>query len=187
MQIQCECGKFKAEIHHFPKSTLGRCVCYCDDCQSFLHHLNRGDLLDANGGTELIPTYPRDIKIQSGIEVLKCLRLSPNGLFRWYASCCKTPIGNTIPTLPWFGFISRVFTIQDTNLPERYLGAVKTRIMGRFAQGTPPDGTSLKTGLKDFMVVVPFILKGFIQRKTKNSPFFKNGRTPIVETEILSK
>ncbi|MEN0060360.1 MAG: DUF6151 family protein, partial [Bdellovibrio sp.] len=92
MEIQCECGQFKAKIEPFPANTPGRCICYCDDCQTYLHHIGRADLLTAAGGTEIIPVYPQQIHILTGQELLRCTRLSPKGLFRWWVACCHTPI-----------------------------------------------------------------------------------------------
>ena len=38
-------------------TTVNRVVCYCDDCQAFLHYLKRADLLDAHGGTDIVQVY----------------------------------------------------------------------------------------------------------------------------------
>jgi hypothetical protein len=188
MELQCECGKFRAELKVFPKNTPGRLVCYCDDCQSYLHYLKRGDLLDQNGGTEIIPAYPADIKILSGREYLNCLRISPNGMFRFSTSCCNTPIANTRPNTPWIGFLRRVYTVKDPNRLDQTLGPVRARIMGRFAKGTPPAGTPKTFNLKGFATVMPFIIKGKILKKSNPSPFFTDdGVTPIVSPHMLSK
>lgn len=187
MEIQCECGTFRARLENFPRNSPGRLVCYCDDCQTFAHHLNRADLLDAAGGTEVIPVYPAEIEIVAGRESLKCLRLSPKGLFRWYAVCCNTPIANANPGFPWVGMVHRVFTVTDPGYLERTFGAVKSRVMGRYVRGTPPDGTAERIGLKGFMMVLPFIIKGVATGKVKPSPFFAgDGRTPIVSPIVLS-
>lgn len=187
MQAQCECGKFGAELTGFPKNTPGRLMCYCDDCQTYLHFLGRTDLLDSAGGTEIIPVYPAEYKITKGHDSLSCLRLSPNGLFRWYTSCCNTPIGNIQPKFPWIGNLSRIYTVKDPNLLEKTLGPIKSRIQGRFAQGTLPKGTADKLGFKDIAAVVPFLLKGLLLGKAKPSPFYqKDQTTPIVSPRILS-
>lgn len=187
MQIQCECGKFRAELTHFPRHTPGRLACYCDDCQAYLHHLGRADLLDAAGGTEVIPAYPSEVKILEGREVLRCLLLTEKGLPRWYTSCCRTPVANTRPGFPWVGFLHRVYSVKDPAYLERTFGPVRSRIQGRFAKGTPPKGTSSKLSVKDFFAVLPFLLKGALFGKAKNSPFFeKDGVTPIVAPKILS-
>lgn len=186
-QVQCECGKFKAEIKKFPKDTAGRCVCYCDDCQTYLHYLGKSNLADSAGGSEIIPVYPTNFKILQGQELLSCVRLSPQGLFRWYTSCCKTPVGNLMAHFPWIGTYNRIYTVQDPHFVEKSLGKIKSRIQGKFARGTKPKGTSDKMGIKDAMAVVPFILKGFLTGKAKGSPLFENdGTTPIIKPTILS-
>jgi hypothetical protein len=188
MQIQCECGKFRAELKAFPKNTPGRLLCYCDDCQSYLHHLKRGDLLDKNGGTEIIPAYPADVQIVSGREELKCTRLSDKGMFRFSTACCNTPIANLRPGFPWAGFLRRVYTVKDPAKLDQALGPVRSSIMGRYAKGTPPAGTPRTFNLKGFVTVMPFILKGKILKKHKRSPFFtEDGRAPIVSAHLLSE
>lgn len=187
-EIQCECGQFRARLKAFPNNTPGRLVCYCNDCQSYLRHLKRGDLLDANGGTEVIPAYPADVEILSGREHLKCTQLSPGGMFRFSTACCNTPIVNTRPKEPWTGFLRCVYTAGMGAQLDQTLGPVRSRIMGRYAKGTPPAGTPEKFNLKAFMTVMPFILKGKLFKKSRPSPFFaEDGVTPIVAPHILSE
>lgn len=187
MRVQCECGKFKAEILTFPDNTPGRCVCYCDDCQTYLHSIGRDDLMDAAGGAEIIPVYPENFKIVEGADQLKCTRLSPKGLYRWWTGCCRTPVGNMMAGFPWIGMSDLIFNSKDRSTLERSLGPIKSRINGKFARGERPDGTSEKTGFKDLVVILPFVLKGLFQKKSKNSPFFKeDGKTPVVEPEVMS-
>ena len=187
MKIQCECGQFQAEILNFPANTPGRCVCYCDDCQTYLHYLGRSDLLDSAGGTEVIPVYPSDFKFLSGEKNLKITRLSPKGMFRFSTTCCNTPIANTTTSMPWAGVIDRAFKVKDTHLLEKQLGPVRSRVMGKFAVGPLPENASKTMGFKDAKVVMPFLLKGFLLGRKKPSPFFKDdGQTPITEPKILS-
>lgn len=185
MEIQCDCGKFRAELTRFPENFPGRLVCYCDDCQAFLNYIQRADLMDANLGSEIIPAYPSEVKFISGAEVVQCVRLFPKGLFRFYTSCCKTPIANSDPKLPWVGFHRRMHDSKDKNRVENELGSVKCRVMGKFAKGNLPEGTSEKFDFKSLMAVLPFILKGVILRKSNPSPFFKNGK-PLVTPKVLT-
>lgn len=186
-KIQCECGKFQAEVSDLQRSSPGRAVCYCDDCQSFYHHIGRAELLDKNGGSEVVPVFPNAIKIMSGIENLRCTRLSPKGLFRFSTTCCKTPIANLAAGMPWVGLISRVFTTRDEHFLDQNLGPIKSRIMAKFAYGNLPPGASQKLGLKDAAFILPFIAKGIILRKRLPSPFLKaDGVTPVVAPEIIS-
>jgi hypothetical protein len=189
MEVQCECGKFRAKINGFPNRTPGRLVCYCDDCQKYLRHLKRVDLLDSNGGTEVIPVYPADVEIVDGRDHLRCVRLSPTGTFRFYTSCCNTPIANTRPGKPWVGFLRCVYTNgRDTQNFDQLLGPVRSRIMGLYAQGNPPVGTPNKFDLKALLSVMPFMLKGKLFGKVKPSPFFAaDADAPVVIAHVLSE
>lgn len=189
MQIQCECGQFRAEIKQFPNEMPGRLACYCDDCQIYLMHMKRADLfLDGAGGTEIAPIYPAHLTLVSGAEQLRCLRLSPRGLFRWSASCCNTPIANVQPGFPWIGVFARPFTIKDPRLLEKTFGPIRSGIMGKFARGRRPEGVAETMSFKAVRSVFPFLLKGFLTGKAKKSPFFKDdGKTPLKEPVILAK
>ncbi|MGC2823639.1 MAG: DUF6151 family protein, partial [Pseudolabrys sp.] len=110
MAVECDCGKVKATIES--KHLKGyRAVCLCDDCQAYAHYLQRADILDANGGTDIIPAMPSHYTIQEGHEKIKCVRLSDKGMFRWYASCCQSPIGNSMSSqaMPYLGVPARMF------------------------------------------------------------------------------
>lgn len=187
MDIQCECGTFRARLKAFPGNTPGRLVCYCDDCQKYLHHIGRADLLDANGGTEVIPAYPRDVEILSGIEQLRCTRLSSRGLFRFSTACCNTPIVNTAPGKAWAGFFRRAYGVGNASEIDRVLGPVRSRIMGRYAKGTPPAGTPDTFDAKAMITVLPFMLKGSLAGKGRPSPFFPDGRTPVATAHIVGQ
>lgn len=185
MQIQCECGKFRAELTGFPKNTPGRLKCYCDDCQSFLHHLGRADLLDENGGSEVIPAYPAEFKVIAGKEFMRCTRLHATGMFRFSTACCNTPIANTDPKRPWAGIHRRMFTAKDPHQLDKTLGAIKSSVMGKYAKGQPPPGTPQKFDFKGIRAVMPFLLKGSLLGKAKGSPFFENGES-IATPKVLS-
>ncbi len=57
-------------------STVSRVVCCCDDYQSFAACLNQSDaVLDQFGGTEIYQTSQSQVKVDEGIEHLRCMRL----------------------------------------------------------------------------------------------------------------
>ena len=74
-------------------------LCYCSDCQAYLHYLDRADLLDAHGGSDVVQVAPSSLTFTQGEQHIKGLRLTETGLYRWYAGCCHTPLGNTMK--PW--------------------------------------------------------------------------------------
>lgn len=187
MNLQCDCRKFTAELKTFPNDTPGRLKCYCDDCQIYLHYLGRAELLDQNAGSEIIPTYPCNMKILSGQEQVKCVRLTDKGMFRFYAGCCKTPIGNTTPGSPWIGVLRRMYTVKGSQQLDGAFPEVRASILGRYAKGTPPAGTPDGFNLSGFVAVMPFMLKGKMFGKFKPSPFFADdGKTPITTPHVMS-
>jgi hypothetical protein len=105
-RFQCQCGTLKGEITQPDKGV--RAVCYCRDCQTYAELLGHPQrVLDPLGGTDVVATQARYIRLTSGTEALACLSLSPKGLLRWYAQCCSTPIANTPRNwkLPYVGLV----------------------------------------------------------------------------------
>ncbi len=187
MNISCDCGAFEAKLTAFPDNTPGRLMCYCKDCQAFTNKIDRADVLDEYGGTEIIPAYPKDVEFIQGVEKLKCNRLSPNGLYRWSTTCCNSPIANTRPAFPWVGIFHTTYKTKDPNALNS-LGEIKSRIFGRDAKDGAPFDISNKIGFKAMMAVMPFILKGKLKKMSEPSPFFKaDGETPIVEPVLLPR
>ena len=115
IQVSCDSGGVSATLLSFPKSTLGRLICHCRDCRSFLDKINRRDVLDSFGGAEIIPAYPCDIKFLQGVDNLVCYRLTERGLYRWAASCCKSPFANTKADFPWVGLFHTVYKAIDND------------------------------------------------------------------------
>lgn len=185
MQISCDCGEFKAELAAFPKNTPGRLACYCKDCQAYLNRIERSDVLDEYGGSEIIPVYPNELKILQGKESLKCYRLSRKGLFRWTAGCCNSPLFNTKPGFPWTGIFHTAYTNSDPTVLQS-LGAIKSRIFGRDATGQPPFKIANTLNVKAMLCVMPFVIKGKLLNKSRGSDLFESDElTPIVKPEIL--
>ena len=93
-QLRCRCGTIQGTVD--PRHVYARAVCYCKDCQAFARFLGSPDqILDRQGGTEIVAILPAAVQFTTGVEKLACMSLSDKGLLRWYASCCRTPIGNT--------------------------------------------------------------------------------------------
>jgi hypothetical protein len=119
--------------------SVNHAVCYCGDCQAFAQALGQADrVLDARGGSEIIQTLPKNLTLTQGLDALACLRLTPKGLFRWYAGCCRTPIGNTLPTrnLSFVGLLHSCLQSSDVSLDEAF-GPVTTWVNTRSAKGEP--------------------------------------------------
>src|SRR5258707_12477558 len=85
--LQCRCGALKGYVAH--SAGVNRCVCYCSDCQAVAHFLGRpSEILDGQGGTEVIQTRPANVSFTQSQQALDSMRLTEKGLFRWYTARC---------------------------------------------------------------------------------------------------
>ena len=143
VELQCRCGKLHGWLRDAAPETVNRVICYCDDCQAFLHHLGRAELLDAHGGSDIVQVAPATLSFDRGLEHITAVRLTPQGLHRWYASCCKTPLGNMVsPGIPFVGIVTELFQGAPGARPcDELFGAPHGRILGKFAVGEPPPGS----------------------------------------------
>ena len=104
------------------------------------------------------------------------MRLTPGGLVRWYADCCRTPIGNTLATrqVPFVGLIHACMESEvNGRSRDQALGPVRARVNARFAKGDrseldahdrSPPGPILR-----FMRI---LLLARLRGDQKRSPFF---------------
>ena len=187
--LKCRCGLLQGVATNI-KSRNVRIACLCDDCQAYAHYLGSPELtLDKNGGTDICALTQAQIKFTKGVENLQCLRLSPRGLIRWYAGCCRTPIANSVPKahFPFAGTVHAIMDFPNEKARDKTLGSVYARMMGRFAIGTPPEGTVEKISLKVMIGVLRFLVPALLTRAYRPSPFFDEQGKVRVEPKILSK
>jgi hypothetical protein len=191
LPIRCSCGTLQGATRGASPDAGNRVVCYCDDCQAFAHFLGRGaDILDQSGGTDIYQTSQGGVTFSAGANYIACVRLTARGLFRWYADCCNTPIGNTLSssTIPFVGLINRCLVppADDPSMSVT-LGHVRARVFRQFAKG---DRSALAAGesmprlmLRFSRLVIQWRLRGDQRR----SPFF-DARTgvPIAKPRVLT-
>jgi hypothetical protein len=190
VELRCRCGNVRGRITDASRTAVTRVVCYCDDCQAYLHHLGRADLLDAHGGTDIVQVAPSSLTFHHGAEHIAGLRLSPKGLYRWYASCCKSPVGNSVtPAIPFVGIVAQAFDGGDSDRGGSagdYFGPPRGAIMGKYAVGTPPEG-STKLNLPLIARAFRNILGWRLTGKTWPHPFFDRAtRSPRYQVTVLS-
>jgi hypothetical protein len=158
--------------------------CYCDDCQAYAGAIERPDILDAHGGTEIWQTAPARVKIEQGREHVRCLRLSDKGMMRWHTSCCRSPIGNTMTSarVPFVGLM-RTFIARDdvTDL----LGP-PLMTQARFAKGGMPDGAHKSATLGIVAGALRVLGGNFLTGAHKPHPFFDEGGKPVVAPRVLT-
>lgn len=187
VELECRCGAVRAVARGVTPEVGNHCVCYCDDCQAFIRFLGRtADVLDTNGGTDIFQLSPVRLEFTAGKERVACVRLTPKGLARWYASCCNTPIGNTAPTpaLPFVGLI-RAFAPEPTG---NAFGPIRTRVFRQFATGDraaiPPDA---QPRWRMLLHVLRLLLGWRLRGDHKRSPFFDAATgAPLAVPRVLT-
>ena len=200
VEIHCSCGKLRGVVRAVVPGEGNRGVCYCDDCQSFAHFLGRADtVLDARGGTPIFQIGCGRVAFTKGAEQLACIRLTPKGLLRWYAACCRTPIGNTsaTPGIPTVGMVETCLTIPaSAGSRDDVLGPAKFRVFSRFARTPKSDSTASSSAeasarepnlpIGAALRMVGLVLKARLGGDRKRSPFFDAAGAPRVTPQVLT-
>jgi hypothetical protein len=187
LALRCRCGAVRGIARDVAPSTVNHCFCYCDDCQAFAHFLGReGDVLDSHGGTEITQMSQANVGFTSGADKVAAMRLSSGGMIRWYASCCRTPIGNTMATsaMPFVGVIKAFI-----DAPSAALGPIRGRGFAKSARGG--RGAVPKDGLPELVMiarVLAKVLRWRLRGDHKRSALLDaaTGR-PVVEPRVLGE
>ena len=186
-EFRCRCGAVRGHLARPSPRGVNRVVCYCDDCQAYAHRLGRADLLDRQGGSDIVQCAPARLAFAQGQDRIAGLRLSPKGTYRWYAACCNTPLGNTLgPSLPFVGLPVQVFAVEG-QAPDRLFGKPIGAIKGEFAVGGAPPGSR---GMRPSLLLRSFakILGWRLAGRTWPHPFFdRASRKPIYPVTVLRR
>ena len=183
--LRCQCGTLRGCVSH--PAGVSRGVCYCKDCQAYAHFLGKaGDILDEMGGTDVVASLSKYVTFTQGLESLACMSLTENGMLRWYASCCNTPIGNT-PRNFKLAHVGLVHTcLKDPAKPlESSFGPVRMRVNTRNAKGKPRSmPISTMTSVLRFL---GSLIHTRLDGSYKRTPFFDPNRgTPIRSPRVLT-
>lgn len=184
MKFNCQCSKVTGEIDHAEELKGLRFICMCKDCQKYARFLgNAESILDKNGGSEVVPVFPKLLRITHGREYVRGIKLTQNtGTFRWYASCCRSPLANSLSSKQ--GYIG-IFT-QRLSADDRIsLGPICVRANGESGIPPLPDGTSNKFPLKWLFITIRAIARVHLKGWKKPNPFFDENDRPYVEPEVL--
>jgi hypothetical protein len=149
-----------------PSSGL-RFVCYCNDCQAFARFLERADILDPAGGTDIFQMPPARVRLTAGSDALRCLGLRRSGVLRWYTDCCRTAIGNSAADAR-FPLIAVIHCFMDHRADgcarDAVLGPAVCRIFAGSATAplppTAPPPMSLAVSLRRARKILGWWLRG---------------------------
>ncbi|MES2821161.1 MAG: DUF6151 family protein [Pseudomonadota bacterium] len=183
--IGCTCGRLKGTLEQSRSVNRGRC--YCADCQAFARYLKRdAQILDPQGGTDVVQVLPKNLRFTQGLEHLACMRLSPKGLLRWYAACCNTPIGNTPANfkLSFAGLIHSCLASGPQTLDQAF-GPIRMQGYTEAALGQPkPKSFGLPSAI---LRIAAMLLKARLYGSYRHTPFFDPASgAPMVTPKVLS-
>ena len=185
--LSCRCGEVRGRVVNASPEVANHMLCYCDDCQAYLHHLGRTDLLDGHGGTDIVQVAPSTLSLDRGVDRIVGLRLTPKGLYRWYASCCKTPLGNSFGlSLPFIGLVVHTFD-GGKERADAVFGPTLAAAGGNFAVNGLPAGTT-EIGPRLLLRAIRLVLGWKWRGKTWPHPYFDEAtRKPTRPISILSR
>jgi hypothetical protein len=143
-------------------------VCYCNDCQAFARWLGIDGVMNERGGTDIVQIAPAQVRWTAGADRLRCVRLAPKGMVRWYSDCCRTPAGNTVSArVPFVGLPRPAFV----ELPIEAVGPA-VGANGRFAIGGVPPDVHARAPLGFIAHAVWMLTRWWIGGKGRPSPYF---------------
>lgn len=186
--ISCSCGKVKGVAHNLSPSNSNHVLCSCKGCQSYAHYLGRtDDMLDAEGGSNIVQINPSSFEITEGLEHVACMSVTPKGPLRWFASCCNTPLGNGFREggIPFLGVLPICIGHKGTSDEVvRLFGPPRGHV-------NPPTPNPVGARVKNFFMLLRlFVMLMWWRLRGGKSykPFFdKDTMRPIVKPIKLSE
>jgi hypothetical protein len=174
LPLRCRCGHVRGVARAVSPSTGFRFICYCQDCQAFARFLERPDVLDAAGGTDIFQMPPARMKLTAGTDALRCLSLSRK-VFRWYTDCCRTPVANTAAG-PRFPVVALIHSFMDSEFDGRsrdeMLGPPLCRIYEDSALGPLPPTVPARPSFGVYARRASKILGWWLRGLAQPNPFF---------------
>jgi hypothetical protein len=149
--------------------------------------LGRADVLDAAGGTAIFQMAPARLHITQGQDALRCLRLSPKGMVRWYTDCCRTPVANTVAgRLPFVGLIVAFMDFESAALERNAVLGQPALILGKFAIGGLPNGAHPTMRPRLLLRIATRLATWWLSGKGQPSPLWDAQYQPRVPPTVLT-
>lgn len=186
ISLSCACGAIKGKTQEVNQQSGNRIHCCCADCQKFAVFLEQEDkVLDKYGATDIFQMPIAHLKITQGDGHLALMRLTQNGLNRWYAKCCNTPIGNTLGNkAPFIGVVHNF--MQHIESRDQELGKTLGYIHCQSAKQPVSDALQVS-----FFKIMPRVLGKLIKWKLKGlnqpSAFFNKDGYAASKPLVLDK
>ncbi|HEY2445342.1 MAG TPA: DUF6151 family protein [Rhizomicrobium sp.] len=188
LPLRCRCGQLRGVASDVAPDAGFRFVCYCGDCQAFARFLERPDVLDSVGGTDIFHMPAGRVKLTAGRDAVRCLQFSGK-VFRWYADCCQTPIANTAgPRFPVVGLIHSVMDHDaDGRSRDEVLGAPLCGIFENSAVGPLPPNAPPPRSLSLVARRLPTLLGWWWRGLGRPNPFFdEHTNAPLAMPRVFT-
>lgn len=184
-ELRCQCGQVRGQVDL--ARAHARAICYCRDCQAFARFVGQPGSLDANGGTDIVAMEPGGVRITAGLEHVACMSMSPRGLLRWYAACCRTPLANTSrdAKLYYTGVVSRCLDAGPGGL-DAALGPADQLVANTASATGPVKPARLRFLLGGLRIFGPALFAR-LRGKRAGAPFFDAQGRPVREPEVISR
>lgn len=176
--FSCPCGTIKGHIRGASPSTGTHIACFCADCRA-------GDVFAGLPDPSPEPvryfqTTPDRLHFDSGFENLSVFSFGPKNLLRWQASCCGSPLFNTLRT-PKIAFVS----IKSSALEDQAaIGPVR-------ASAFIPNsaGTAKHKGMgRSVWAALSRIAAARVTGRWRKNPFFDaETLAPVCAVQIVDK
>lgn len=174
--FSCQCGEVCGTLHDMTPRAGGQVQCHCDDCRRAIVWLGQPD--PGPDGVRYFQTVPERVSFTQGQDRLAAYLWKHKRLMRWYATCCNTPMFNTLDSPKW-AFASIMVTTMDDPSP---IGPVT-------AHAFVPKSNGKKGHTNVVGFFGGFVLRTLGQRlsgKWRNTPFFDDNGQPIAKVQRLT-
>lgn len=186
LALRCRCGEVTGQVEGVSPATVNRVICYCDDCRAFLRLVERADLLDPHGGVDLVQVRGTSVRFARGADGALCVRLSPRGMYRRYAACCGTPLGNTVSLgLPFAGLSRASLDVDPADELRAFGPAIGCN--ARFALGGAPEGAHPRASLALIARSVRRLARWKLASLGEESAYFDGAGAPRVAPRVLTR
>ncbi len=177
LEFTCSCGQLQGQIAFGAAHKGTHMECFCADCRAAELYFDQPDL--APGPVGLFQTMPHAITFTKGAEHLGLFRLSPRGTMRWYATCCNTPMFNTLrnPKLAFAGINTRALRDPDRIGP----------VVAKVHMPKPEGKTGQKGGAGLAWGIATRMLTARLSGQWRQTPFFDDTGEPVAKAVVPSK
>ena len=167
LPLRCRCGRVQGEIG--TRDTYVRATCYCKDCRAFADWLGAPGLLDPAGGVDVVAMGPSQVRITAGHDQVACMSLSERGIHRWYAACCRTPLGN-MGRNPAIHYVGMSTACMEGAEADAAFGPAGRCVINADSATAPVEKTPVAFAVGGLRIVLG-ILRGKL-RGLRGSPFY---------------